>query len=196
MEIDAIWFAILGFAFGLAAFLRWIFHDIAGYINKPKLVISHGPFAVDWQSIDTEETRRFVHLEVTSHRGKVARNCVAKARVMRYPPDVTIWNEEFSLHWADTPYSTVSTEAEPVDIRAEVKRLDVAFTTSQSSGQTWLATPLALAVPQKSPQFALPPGEYILQVAISCENGRGDAKTFKLISSHNWQDLQAQGLKE
>ena len=194
MEIDIKWFALLGFAFGLAAFLRWIFHDIAGYINKPKLVISHGPFAVDWQSIDTEETRRFVHLEVTSRRGRVAHKCMAKAVVIKPPADVTVMQEEFPLHWADTPYSTVSTEAEPVDIGAEVKRLDVAFTTSQFSGQAWLAMPLALAIPQKSPQFALPPGEYIMQVIISCENGRGDAKTFKLISSRDWQGLQAEDL--
>ena len=196
MEIDVNWFAVLGFAFGLAAFLRWIFHDIADYINRPKLVISHGPFTVDWQSLETQETRRFVHLEVVSRKGRVARKCVAKAIVLRHPADVTVLDEEFSLHWADTPYSTVSTEAEPVDIGAKAKRLDIAFTVSQYSGQSWLATPLALAVPQKSPQAALPPGEYVVQVTVSCEDGKGDAKTFKLISPRDWQDLQADDLGE
>ena len=86
-------------------------------------------------------------------------------------------------------------EAEPVDIGAEARRLDIAFTTSRHSGQTWLAMPLALAVPSKVPQAALPHGEYILEVLVSCEDGKGDAKTIKLISPNNWEDLQAEEVK-
>ena len=192
MEVDINWFAILGFAFGVAAVLRWIFHDIANFTNTPKLTISHGPFVVNWQSIDTEETRRFVHFEVISKKGRFAHQCTAKARIIKHPPDVTILQEEYSLHWADAPYSTVSTEAEPVDIRTEAKRLDVAFTTSFHSGQSWLAMPLALAAPAKVPQAALPRGEYTLEVVVSCENGKGDAQTIKIISPNDWQDLQAE----
>ena len=192
MEVNINWFAILGFAFGLAAFLRWIFHDIANSINRPRLAISHGPFAINWQSIDTEETRRFIHLEVTNKGGKVARHCLAKARIIKYPDDVTILQEEFPLHWADTPYSTVNTEAEPVDIRREARRLDVAFTVSQYSGQSWIALPLALAVPQKTPQAVLPQGEYILKVTVSCEDKQEDAITIKIISPGNWEELKAE----
>ena len=192
MEVNINWFAILGFAFGLAAFLRWIFHDIANSINRPRLVISHGPFAINWQPIDTEETRRFIHLEVTSKRGKVARHCLAKARIIKHPDDVTILQEEFPLHWADTPYSIVNTEAGPVDIRREARRLDVAFTVSQYSGQSWIALPLALAVPQKTPQAVLPQGEYILKVTVSCEDKQEDAITIKIISPENWEELKAE----
>ena len=192
MEVNINWFAILGFAFGLAAFLRWIFHDIANSANRPRLIISHGPFAINWQSIDTEETRRFIHFEVTSEKGRVARHCMAKVRIIKYPDEVTILQEEFPLHWANTPYSTVSMEAEPVDIRAEVRRLDVAFTVSHYSGQSWIAMPLALAIPGKAPQAILPQGEYTLEVAVTCENGKGDVKTIKLISPGNWEDLKAE----
>ena len=192
MEVNIVWFAILGFAFGLAAFLRWIYHDIADYVSRPRLVIAHGPFVVDWQSLDTEETRRFIHLEVANYKKEVARNCVARVRVVRPPDGVLLLSEEFLLHWADTPYSTVSTQPEPVDIGGEVKRLDVAFTVSHCAGQSWFAMPLALAVPDKSPQAALPPGEYVVRVSVTCENGWGDAKMFKFTSPREWHDLQAE----
>ena len=195
MEVDINWLAILGFALAAAAALRWIFHDIANFTNRPRLTISHGPFAINWQSIDTEETRRFVHFEVTSRKGKTAHHCLAKARIIKHPDDVTILQKEYPLHWADTPYSTVSTEAEPVDIRAEARRLDVAFTVSHQSGQAWLAMPLALAAPDKVSQAALPQGEYTLEITVTCENGRGDTKTIKLMSPENWEDLKAEEVK-
>ena len=191
MEADVNWFVVLGFALGIAAVLRWIWHDIANFINRPRLIISHGPFAINWQSIDTEETRRFVHLEVKSKKG-MAHHCTAKARIVKHPAEMTLLQEEFPLHWADAPYSTVSTEAEPVNIGTEARRLDVAFTVSRLSGQSWLAMPLALAVPDKVPQAALPPGEYTLEVMVSCENGKGDTSTIKLTSPSVWEGLQSE----
>ena len=194
MEVNINWLAILGFALGLAAVLRWIFQDIVNYTSKPRLAISHGPFAINWQSIDTEETRRFVHFEVTSKKG-IARHCIAKTRIISHPDNVNnmpVIEEELPLHWADTTYSTVSTEAEAVDIRTEARRLDIVFTTSRFSGQSWLATPLALAAPGKVPQATLPPGEYILEVTVSCENGKGDTGLIKLTSPEDWQELEAE----
>jgi hypothetical protein len=192
MEVDVSLFAVLGFAFGLAAALRWVFHDIAGFLNRPRLIISHGPFAINWQSINTEEVRRFVHFEVSSRKGNLARRCVGRARIIEHPENVTILQEEYPLHWADAPYSTVGTEAEPVDISREVRRLDVAFTMSNSGGKAWIAMPLALAVPDKVPQAALPRGEYVLEVTVSCENGRGDSARLRLKAPDGWEDLQAE----
>jgi len=191
MEVDINWFAILGFAFGLAAVLRWIYQDIAGYASKPRLVISHGPFAINWQSIDTEETRRYIHFEVTSKKG-IARHCLAQVTILDHPPEVTILQRELPLHWADTPYGAMNTETEPVDIRTEAKRLDIAFSSSNHTGMSWLATPLALASPNKVPQATIPPGEYTLEITVSCENGRGDTKIIKLISLPDWQELRAE----
>ena len=192
MEVDMSWFVILGFAFGFAAAVRWVFHDIASFLNRPKLIISHGPFAINWQSIDTEEIRRFVHFEVSSRKGRFVRRCIAKARIIEHPENVTILQKEYPLHWADTPYNMIGAEAEPVDIGAEVRRLDVAFTVSHHSGQSWMATPLALSVPDKVPQAALSRGEYVLEVVVSCENGKGDSAMLRLISPDNWEDLQAE----
>ncbi|MFC1995055.1 hypothetical protein ACFLVK_01450 [Chloroflexota bacterium] len=77
MEVDLNWVAVIGAALGLAAVLRWIVHDITNFTSQPQLIISHGPFAINWQSIDTEEVRRFIHFEVTSKKGKIARRCIA-----------------------------------------------------------------------------------------------------------------------
>ena len=191
MEVDVSWFAILGFALGIAACLRWIFHDITSFTSRPRLLISHGPFTINWQSIDTDETRRFVHVEARCRRG-IARQCTASARIITHPENMTVMQQEFPLHWADTPYSAVSTEAEAVDIKTEARRLDIAFTTSYLGGQSWLAIPLALTVPGKVPQATLPPGEYTLEITVSCENGRGDTVLIKLTSPAEWQHLQAE----
>ena len=64
-----------------------------------------------------------------------------------------------------------------------------------TSGQSWLAMPLALAVPDKVPQAVLPQGEYTLEVVVSCENGKGDTKTIRLMSPNDWQNLQAEEVK-
>jgi len=191
MEIDIGWLAILGFALGLAACLRWLWHDITALTGRPRLMLSHHPFAINWQSIDTDETRRFVHFEATNRKG-VARHCIATARIISHPSSVTdmpALQKAFLLHWADTPYSTVSTKAEPVDIRKEARRLDIVFTTSRFSGQSWLATPLALAAPGKVPEATLPPGEYLLKVTVSCENGGGDSRRIRLTSPADWPEL-------
>lgn len=192
METGTNWIAILGFVFGVAAFLRWVFHDIADTINRPKLIIRRGPYALNWTSLDTEETRRFIHFEVISRKGKTARHCLAKAKIIKYPENMPLLQEEYSLHWADVPYSTVGTEEVSVDIRGETKRLDIAFTVSYLDKQSWVATHLALAVPGKVAQATLPKGEYTLEVAVSCENGWGDIKTIKLTSPDNWESLQAE----
>ncbi len=191
MEVNIGWFTILGFAFGLAAVIRWIYQDITTYTSRPRLIISHGPFAINWQSIDTEETRRFVHFEVKSQT-QLARHCLAKARIIEHPPEVTILQKELPLHWADTPYSTISTEMEPVEIGTEPRRLDIAFTVSNHNSLAWVAMPLALATPGKVPQATLPPGEYTLDIIISCENGKGDTRRIKLVSPHDWEELQAE----
>ncbi len=195
MEVDINWLATLGFALGLAAVLRWIYHDIVSYTSKPRLVISRGPFTMNWQSIDTEEIRRFVHLEVKSKKD-VARYCLAYATILKHPPEVTILQKKLPLHWADTPYSPVSTEMEPVDIRTEARRLDIAFTVSHHNGLSWLAMPLALAAVGKVPQATLPPGEYTLEITVSCENGQGDTKVIKLISPTDWEGLQAEPITQ
>ncbi|MFC1995054.1 hypothetical protein ACFLVK_01445 [Chloroflexota bacterium] len=83
-----------------------------------------------------------------------------------------------------------------MDIKTEAKRVDVAFTMSRLSGQSWLATSLALAAPGKVPPATLPSGEYILEVVVSCENGKGDAKIIKLISPNNWEDLRTEEVKD
>jgi len=193
MNVDINWVAILGFAFGLAAFLRWVYQDIVNYTRMPRLTISHGPFVINWQSIKRNETRRFAHFEAVS-RGGVAHHCLARARILKHPAEVTLLQKEFPLHWADTPYSTVATGMEPVDIGAEARRLDIAFTVSSRSGACYLALPLVLAEPGKIPQATLPPGEYTLEIAVTCINGKGDTKVIRLVSPQEWEGLRAQAI--
>lgn len=195
MGADTSWVAILGAVAGVLASLRWFINDVRNFTNKPKLVISEGPSLRNWHFIGTTQVRRFVNFEVASKKGRTARRCVAKAIIIQHPANITHLEKEYTLHWADVPYSTLSTGAEPVDIGLEPRRLDIVFTVPNQSGKSWLAMPLALTAPGSVPQATLPQGEYILKVLVSCENGSGDAKTIKLISPDNWQDLQAEEVK-
>ncbi len=159
--------------------------------GKPKLTLSHSPDVKNWHFLDTGELRRFVTFEVINTKGQTARRCVAKVRIMKHPAYVTHLQQEYPLHWADIPYSSLSTGAEPVEIGAEPRRLDVAFSIPSQAGKSWIAMPIALSFPGKIQQAELPQGNYVLKVIVSCENGQGDNKTVKLISTNNWQDLQA-----
>lgn len=187
--------AIIGAASGLLASVRWLVNDIMNLTNKPKLIISHGPYAQNWQFLGTTQVRRFINFEVTAKKGRIARGCGAKATIIKHPGSVTHLQREYGLHWADVPYSTLSTGVETVEIGEAPRRLDVAFTMPNHSGQSWIAMPLALTAPVQVSQASLPQGEYTLRVTVYCEKGRGDTKTIKLISPNNWQDLQAEEVK-
>jgi hypothetical protein len=198
MNTDINWqlvLAIIGATAGLLASVRWLVNDIMNLTNKPKLVISHGPYAKNWQYLGTTQVRRFINFEVITKKGRTARGCGAKVTIIKHPDNVTHLEREYGLHWAGVPYSTLSTGAETVEIGAAPRRLDVAFTVPNQTGQSWIAMPIALTAPGQVPQASLPQGEYILRVTVYCENGRGDAKTIRLISPENWQDLQAEEVK-
>jgi len=179
----------IGTASGLLASLRWLTKDIGSLKQRPKLEICRTPDVKNWSFLNTREIRRFVTLEVRNKKSQTARRCVAVAEIIKHPNNVHHLAKRYALHWADVPYSTLSTGGEPVDIGAEPRRLDVAFTVPNHNGASWIAMPLALSLPGQIPQATFPSGEYVLKVHVSCENGSGDAKSFKLISPDNWQDL-------
>jgi len=182
---------VIGAVAGIAASLRWLIKDISGFKQRPKLEMSKSPDVKTWTFPNTRETRKFVTFEVRNKKNQTAQRCVAVAQIIKCPNKVSHLQKEYALHWADVPYSTQSTGAEPVDIGAEPRRLDVAFTLPSQNGASWIAMPLALSLPGKVSQATLPPGEYGLKVRVSCENGRGDTKQLKLISPNKWQDLDA-----
>lgn len=165
------------------------------FFRRPRLRITQGPYAQNW-NIGNVGLRRFVNLEVrTTNRG-TARRCVARAIIVEHPQNVAHIVDEYALHWADVPYSGRSTGSEPIDIGIAVQRLDVAFTLPNQTGQAWLAVPLALTAPNVATQFVLPEGEYVMRIEVSCENGRGDSKTIRLISPNNWLDLNAEDVSK
>lgn len=192
MEANISWVAILGAVSGVLASLGWVVQYIRNSIIKPRLVISEGPYVANWHFLGTTQVWQFVNFEVMSKRGRTAYRCVARAKVIEHPNHVTHLNKEYALHWADVPYSTRSTGAEPIDIGSVQHRLDVVFRVLQHKGGSYFTMPIALSSPGSVPQAKLPPGEYVLEVKVSCENGRGDTKTIKVISPNSGQDLQAE----
>lgn len=194
------WIAILGAVSGVSSLIIWLLNTV----TKPKLAFSTGPSVTPWKITihNTTNTWNFVNFEVVSKRG-LAIGCEAKAIVIEYPDDVTIFRELLEegcgLHWADVPYSGRSTGVDRVDIGSAPQRLDVVFTVPTQNGQSYLAMPIALTSlwnrSDTPPQAILTRGEYILKIVVSCANGRGDTKTIKVFSPDSWQDLRAEEIK-
>lgn len=182
---------IIGTAAGLLASLRWVIKDIGNIVNRPTLKISQNLDIKNWNFLNMGETRRFITLEVVNNKRQTAQRCVAVAEIVRRPIGVSHLQKTYPLHWADTPYSALTTGAEPVDIGMEPRRLDIAFTTPNDKDRAWIAMPLALSAPGKVGQAALPKGEYVIRIQVSCSNGKGDSKLLKLLSPTEWQDLSA-----
>jgi hypothetical protein len=183
---------ILGTVAGLLACIRLFTKDIINIRERPALKISQVPDGRNWTFPNTGETRRFITLEVSNQKARTAHRCVAVAEVIEQPRGVTHLQRTYGLHWADVPYSGLSTGAEPVDIGMEPRRLDVVFTTPGHKDVSWIALPLALSLPGNVPQAALPKGEYILKIKVSCENGKGDSKLLRVFSPSDWRDLAAE----
>ncbi len=181
--------AIVGAATGLSASLIWVIRDIRNFIRRPKLVILGEPNVGTWGS-----SWIFVTFEVYSENERIARECEAKARIT--DPQNGVSKKLFGLHWADVRYN-ITTNIGRVDIGAAPQRLDVAFTVPDQRGAqngAFIAAPFALAdlsTGGQAPQAALPAGEYVLEVTVSCENGSGDKKKIRLISPGNQQQLAA-----
>jgi len=168
-----------------------IIRAIYNFLKKPKLEIVDQPTIRNWQYVGTRQTRRFFTLEVKNKRKLTAKRCEAVAKVIKGSSNIGHLLNPCPLHWSRKPYSTLSTGADPIEIGATAERLDVAFTVPTISGASWLALSLALSYPGQTGQAMLPQGEYVIEVQVSCENGRGASKKFKLISPQNWQDLDA-----
>jgi len=54
----------------------------------------------------------------------------------------------------------------------------------------WVANAIALANPCATAPGYMPPGRYLAEVVVGCENGQGDTKCFEIICPLNWQNLQ------
>ena len=184
-------FKIGGLA-GLAAFIRLLIADLARWFRKPRLKIS---FRKDlalrtWFFEDTRWERKTATLDIRNKGKDTAKRCVGVLRILKNPQTATNLEEEFALHWAGVDYTAQTTGAEPVDIGIEPRRLDVVFTDrNQPHEGSWIAIPLALSGSLRRNQAYLTPGDYEVEIEVSCENGKGDRAKFKIHSPEDWVNL-------
>ena len=193
MNNDISWVAILGAVTGVLGTLGWIVQYIVKFVTKPKLIFLEGPYVKDWYFIGTPEHRKYVNLDVSVKNKKTAKRCIAIMEIIKHPETVTHLEKQQPLHWADVPFSG-STSMEPIDIGGESHRLDIVFTIPRISGAN-IAMPIALMAPFHAPQAILPPGEYVVKVSVSCDNGKTISKSIHLTSPANWEDLKAEEIK-
>jgi hypothetical protein len=137
--------------------------------------------------------RKFVNMQIRNKKRNItARGCIATIKFIKKPSNVTHLEREYTLHWADIPYSGRTTGSEPVDIISDW-RLDAVFTCqNQTLPGCWIAIPNALLNPNLHNQTYLPPGEYKVRIDILCDNGKGDFGIYIITSPDspiNWQNL-------
>ena len=187
--------AAVGAATGGLSLLRVLFGDIRARYTRPRLTIEFNlPEDLrEWDVYGAARKQKVGTVHVRNKRRTPALECAAVLRMISAPLGVTLGENEYSLHWADTDYTTHSNVAVHVDVGLERRRLDVVFTVlteGQPSPQgAWVAMPMALSAPAHAPQAYLPPGEYRFRLVVACANGKGVSRNFVVNSPANWQAL-------
>jgi hypothetical protein len=182
---------------GLASFFWLLTRDLVSFCKKPRLELTFEKTRDlrTFQFQDTGWVRKFATLHVRNKRNQTAMRCVANLQIIRRPPQVTNLEDQYALHWAGVDYTALTTGAQPIDLGAELIRLDVLFTQQgQNTSGCWIAVPFTLSGSLTNNQAYLPPGEYKVQIKITCENGKGDKARFKIISPAVWDGLDMQTL--
>lgn len=95
------------------------------------------------------------------------------------------------------PYSFRTTGTDPVDIGKESRRLDVVFThKGQRINGCWVSMSFALSGALQRNQAYLPPGNYEVEIKVSCEQDeKGDTERYAITSPKNWSDLEMDEIK-
>lgn len=179
---------------GLISIVWLIIKDVIAFFKRPKLNILPFDASKDLRTFnyyDMGWIRKFANLHIENRKNKTAITSLAILKVTSHPSNVVHLERQYHLHWADVDYSMRTVEPQPVNIGRGQRRLDIVF--SQEGQQIpgcWIAIPLALSqVNLGQNQAYLPPGEYEVEVAISCENGRGDKRQYKIVSPEEWLNL-------
>ncbi len=186
----------IGSLSGMLSLIIWVVTRIYGWFKRPILKIEFDKsrdlqiYQIYYGSNKTL-IRKFFNLHIRNASKYTAKRCVATAEVLSFPTNIAYLKGQHAIHWADVPYSGRTTGAEPVDIGSEIRRLDVVFTDHNNQGGAWLSIPMALSMPVVTHQAYLPVGNYELKVTVSCENGRGDRRKFRVTSPQVWTDLDA-----
>lgn len=188
----------IGSLSGLISVLWLVLKDINKWHKKPKLKIEFDE-SVDvkeYNFVDTGWHRKFFNLRVRNTAKETAKRCVAVLTILEKPENATNIESSYTLHWAGVDYSLQTTGAEPIDLGFEIRRLDVVFTDENINNKgCFAAIPIALSLPQNAGQAFLPEGEYVIEVSVNCENGKGDKMKFKIISPKTWNELKVSVIK-
>lgn len=184
----------VGVIAGLYSLTRLTLRDIQDFKSKPRLKIEFDHESPAYLGhahfLDSNWKRKFACLAVSNVGSKLAHRCTAMAKIIEAPGNEICLGLEFPLHWADLDWGLHGNGDIAVDVGPEKYRLDVAFTLKELSQKgCWLAAPVALRAPGHVNQAYLPPGNYKLEIKVSCNNGKGARKVFHLVSPESWEKL-------
>jgi len=180
------------FRFGSMAGLYLLIKDMIHIYNRPKLIIT---FDKErdlriWNFKDTKWIRKFANLHIKNIGKYTATRCVAIMKVLKKPNNAINIQDEYSLHWADLEYTLATASEQTTDIGRHQRRLDVVFTQREQSIEgAWVSMGLALSGDLDRNQAYFPPGEYEVEIEVTCESGSGDRKMFRITSPNQWEDL-------
>ena len=177
---------------GLLSVIYLLFKDGIKYYFRPKLKITYDKNRdlKVWTFTPTGWVRKFATLHIIKTGSNTAKRCVAIMKIIRKPQGVSNIQDEYALHWADVDYSLSTAAEQPIDIGLHQRRLDVVFTDkSPSINGSWVSMPFALSGNLGINQAYFTPGEYEVEIKVTCENGKGDKARFKIISPNIWDKL-------
>lgn len=180
-------------------FLPW--NITAGIKNKctmPQLKIrsiNQAKDVVIWKHHITAWKRKFITVKVENTRMKTATRCSAKLTFTMIPPNVSHLKREYNLRWIGSNQSGHGDDTGSIHISKGLRRLEIVFSDSDEALKgCWIACAEAFSDTEKSQVF-LPAGIYHAVLTITCENGKGAVKKYKIISPLQWEKVRVLEMK-
>lgn len=183
-------------AFG---FLTWdVTTGFKKLTSKPRLKIrsiNQTKDVIIWKHHITAWKRKFITVKIENKRVKTAVRCSAKLAFTKLPPKVSHLKKKYNLRWIGANQSIQGDDSGSIYITKGSRRLEIVFSDSdEAAAGCWISCVEAFSDTAKDKVF-LPPGVYHAVLMVTCENGKGDIRKYRIESPKNWQHLRVVEMK-
>ena len=177
---------------------RDIFAGIKSKYSRPHLKIRpihQTKDAIIWKHHITAWKRKFITVKIENKRMETAERCTARLTFTKLPPKASHLKKEYNLRWIGSNQSFHGDDTGSIPITKGLRRLELVFSDSDEVlAGCWIACAGAFSDTGKDQVF-LPAGTYHAVLRVTCGNGKGDERKYRIESPKNWEDLHVEEMK-
>ncbi len=157
-------------------------------INQKKDVIVWKHHIIAWK-------RKFITVKVENNGMETAARSSAKLAFTMIPPKISHLKREYKLRWIGAKQSVQGDDAGSIHITTGLRHLEIVFSDSDEPlAGCWIACAEAFSDTTKDQVF-LPAGVYHVVLTVTCENGKGDVRKYRIESPTKWEQLRVVEMK-